>query len=69
MNLVDEKPIHSTFELPEARLIAPGAPERSVLLKRISMRGTGQMPPLASHLPDPEGVRLITEWIQAMGKK
>ena len=69
MNLVDEKPIHSTFELPEARLIAPGAPERSVLLRRISMRGTGQMPPLASHLPDPEGVKLITEWIQAMGKK
>jgi len=69
MRLLDEKPLHTTFDLPDARLVAPGSPERSVLLKRISTRGTGQMPPLASHLPDEEGVRLISDWIRSLGKK
>lgn len=69
MKLVDETPTHGTFDLPDARLVAPGAPERSVLLKRMSTRGTGQMPPLASHVPDEEGVKLITEWIRSLGKK
>ena len=69
MKLLDEKPIHATFDLPDARLVAPGSPERSVLLKRLSTRGTGQMPPLASHLPDEEGVALITEWIRSLGRK
>jgi hypothetical protein len=69
MRLLDEKPIHTTFDLPDARLVAPGSPERSVLLKRISTRGTGQMPPLSSHLPDEEGVRLISDWIRSLGKK
>jgi len=55
--------------LPDARLVAPGSPERSVLLKRISTRGNGQMPPLSSHLPDEEGVRLISDWIRSLGKK
>jgi hypothetical protein len=35
----------------------------------MSTRGTGQMPPLASHVPDEEGVKLITEWIRSLGKK
>ena len=66
MRLIDALPVHHTFDLPNARLIAPGHPERSVLLKRISTRGRGQMPPLASTQVDRDAVALMTEWIRSM---
>jgi hypothetical protein len=37
---------------PDHRVIAPGLPTNSMLLTRISTRGPGQMPPLASSLLD-----------------
>ena len=36
MRLLDVKPIHTTLGIPEAKLIAPGSPEKSVLLKGCS---------------------------------
>jgi uncharacterized repeat protein (TIGR03806 family) len=68
MRLIDEKPIHSGFELPDARLIAPGSPERSVLLHRIGLRGAGQMPPLATNRVDEQGVALLREWVLSLKK-
>ena len=49
MRLIDEVPSHDRFDITDARLVAPGSPERSVLYQRISRRGTGQMPPLVLH--------------------
>jgi uncharacterized repeat protein (TIGR03806 family) len=46
-----------------ARLLAPGAPERSVLLGRMILRDEYQMPPLASRQADPLGTGLIETWI------
>jgi hypothetical protein len=66
MRLFDVKPQHHTFDLPDARLIAPGRPERSVLLRRVSNRDAGHMPPLATSVVDRDAVRLLTEWIKAM---
>ncbi len=66
MRVVDVKPVHHTFNLPNARLVAPAHPERSVLLYRMSHRGEGHMPPLATSLVDDEAVRVIAEWIQQM---
>ncbi len=66
MKLVDEKPVHSTFGLADAKLIAPGAPERSVLLHRISHRETGHMPPLSTSQLDTKGRDLVREWIQSL---
>lgn len=60
----DVKPLHHTFGLPDARLIAPGHPKRSVLLHRISNRGEGHMPPLATNVVDREAVELIRQWIE-----
>src|SRR5262249_28959435 len=57
------KPVHDSYGLPDARLIAPGHPERSVLLHRISHRGAGHMPPLATAVVDREAVRLLHDWI------
>ena len=59
-------PRQGTFGIEEAKLIAPGHPERSVLLQRISHRDKGKMPPLASSRVDHSAVRLLTEWITKM---
>jgi len=66
LRLFDIRPQHHTFGLPDARLVAPGKPESSVLLKRLSHRGQGQMPPLATSIADREGIELLTEWIRKM---
>lgn len=50
---------------PANRVLAPGAPERSVALLRAGRRGPGQMPPLASSVVDPEGLALLARWMMA----
>jgi putative heme-binding domain-containing protein len=47
-------------------LIAPGDPDRSVLLRRLSHRGSGQMPPLVSNVADDLAVALFRSWILGM---
>jgi hypothetical protein len=66
--LIDVAPLHHRFNLADPRLIAPGSPERSVLLHRLSRRGpnTGQMPQLATNLIDLAAVRLFEEWIKTL---
>lgn len=68
MKIVGEKPQHHTFGIEGAKLIAPGDPERSVLLQRIAHRKEGFMPPLATKVPDPRAVELMREWILQMKK-
>ena len=64
MRVFDVRPVHDTFGIADARLIAPGSPERSVLLSRISHRDRGYMPPLATSVVDREAVELIRDWIR-----
>ncbi|RUL88219.1 PQQ-dependent sugar dehydrogenase [Tautonia sociabilis] len=66
MNLIDEEPTHTRFEIPDARIVAPGSPERSILYQRISRRLTGQMPPLMSTEVDRRAVALIGDWIRSL---
>jgi mono/diheme cytochrome c family protein len=66
MRILEVKPQHHTFDLMDARLVSPGHPDRSVLLKRVGMRGAGQMPPLASSRIDTEGQLLLREWIRSL---
>jgi mono/diheme cytochrome c family protein len=68
MQAFDKLPQHGGFGLPDPRVIAPGAPARSVLIPRISMRGPGQMPPLGTRTGDSDGVRLLVEWIESLQK-
>lgn len=68
LRIMDVRPQHHTYGIAEPRLIAPGHPERSILLQRISRRGAGQMPPLASNLVDDPAVELMREWIKSLGK-
>jgi uncharacterized repeat protein (TIGR03806 family) len=62
-HLFGVRPQHDTYGMADAQLIAPGHPERSVLLRRMALRGPGQMPPLATSVVDQEAVKLVREWI------
>jgi mono/diheme cytochrome c family protein len=66
MRLINEVPLHDRFDITDARLVAPGSPERSVLYQRISRRGTGQMPPLMSTEVDRKALDLIADWIRGL---
>jgi mono/diheme cytochrome c family protein len=66
MKIIDIVPHHDKFGIPDARIIAPGHPERSVLLKRILTRGRGQMPQLATTQIDQAAVEMFTEWINQL---
>ncbi|WP_256872970.1 PQQ-dependent sugar dehydrogenase [Candidatus Entotheonella palauensis] len=47
----------------DAELIAPGAPERSIVYQRMNRRGPRQMPPLATSLVDTTAVDVLEQWI------
>ena len=66
LNVFDVRPLHHTFDIEDPRLIAPGAPERSVLLHRIATTERGRMPQMATSIPDAMAVELLTEWINGL---
>ena len=66
MNVLGVKPIHHQFNIPDARLIAPGDPDRSVLLHRMNIRDRGQMPQLATSHVDEKAVAMLREWILSL---
>jgi len=66
MKLLEARPQHDTFGLPNAMLVAPGGPDRSVLVHRLSRSGPGQMPPLVRAVVDVQAVNLVRDWIQSM---
>lgn len=57
------QPAAGDMGINNARIIAPGEPERSVLLARMKVRDDNQMPPLGSHLVDQAAVDVIAAWI------
>jgi hypothetical protein len=66
-NSCDVQPQAGDLGLPNARIVAPGAPGSSVLLARIGQRNTAEaMPPFASNLVDAQGVQLISAWIGSL---
>ena len=65
MKLIGEKPLHHKFGIFEPLLVAPGEPDRSVLLYRLSHRGekSGQMPQIGTNEIDRDAVKLFRAWI------
>ena len=63
VKLFDERPLHATFGVNDPRLVAYGAPDRSLLLYRMARRGHGQMPPMATSMVDEPAVKLVRDWI------
>ena len=64
--ILGEKPVQGSLGLPEARVIAPGDPFRSVLLYRMATGGRGHMPYLGGKLVDERGAILVRDWIAGM---
>jgi hypothetical protein len=50
----------------DARLVLPGHPEASILWLRAALRGAGQMPPLATLVPDATGSAVVESWIATL---
>ncbi|PAY16171.1 hypothetical protein CKO51_28140 [Rhodopirellula sp. SM50] len=65
-NYLDEPPAQGTFGIPDARVVAPGDPHRSVLLYRALKTGRGHMPQFGSNVIDVQGVTLLRDWIASM---
>lgn len=64
--MIDVRPAQGAFGISDARIIAPGDPNGSVLHYRMLKSGGGRMPRLGSDEVDEAGVQLIREWIAAM---
>ena len=55
--------LNDTGSDPEARVVVPGHPERSMLLQRLLTTEADRMPPISSGIVDSEGVALLERWI------
>jgi putative heme-binding domain-containing protein len=66
LGTVGVRPGQGTFNMPHARLLAPGDPYRSVLFYRMSQVGPGRMPRIGSTVADEQGLRLIHDWIMQL---
>ena len=54
--------------LEEAKLVAPGDPDRSEIYRRIATAEAGKMPLLGNHyVVDEKGAALISRWIESLG--
>ncbi|HEY7313208.1 MAG TPA: PQQ-dependent sugar dehydrogenase [Gemmataceae bacterium] len=65
---VGTKPAHGDFALRDPRIIAPGEPERSMVLHRMKLSGLGRMPHVASSVLDERAVPMIHDWIKQLPK-
>lgn len=63
-SLVGQRPNQGQVGPEGAVLVAPGEPEQSELLLRISTRGSRRMPPLATSVVDREAVEVLSKWIR-----
>jgi uncharacterized repeat protein (TIGR03806 family) len=61
-----DAPKFEDFGFPDARIVAPGAPGRSVAYRRISEQDGYRMPPVGSNLIDPAGGALLNAWISQL---
>jgi len=64
--LIDATPVHTNFGIDGAKIVASGHPEQSLVVERMSKRGRGQMPPLASTIVDQQAIDLIRQWISQL---
>lgn len=62
--LIDGHPANNQGD-PANRLVAPGDPQHTILLSRITgTGGVSRMPPLGSSELDPSAITLLTHWVQ-----
>jgi hypothetical protein len=66
MNAIEADPLVENFGIENAKLIARGSPERSVLFHRMGQIDYSRMPYLGSSELDLEGMSLVRDWIKSL---
>ncbi|MCB2155295.1 PQQ-dependent sugar dehydrogenase [bacterium] len=67
MAAIDMVPDRGDLGITDARIIASGDPDRSVLVERMeTLDSMNRMPPLGTSRVDEEGVQLIRDWIATL---
>lgn len=66
MGILEATPKHHDLGIAGGKLVYPGDPDNSVLLRRISIRGKDQMPPVASNEIDQRAVAIVRQWIEGL---
>ncbi|MDF1850901.1 MAG: PQQ-dependent sugar dehydrogenase [Verrucomicrobiales bacterium] len=64
--LFDAVPEKGTFGIPEAKLLLPGDPYRSMLYYRSVTPGIGHMPMIGARTVDPTGEIVLHDWIASL---
>lgn len=64
--LVDSLPVQGDFQIPDARIVSPGDPMRSILFYRMAKVGAGHMPHIGAREIDDRGIRLMHDWIASL---
>ena len=62
----NQEPYGGNLGIANARIIAPGSAERSIMLERISVLNENRMPPLATQRLDESAISVIETWINGM---
>ncbi|MEL6870544.1 MAG: PQQ-dependent sugar dehydrogenase [Pseudomonadota bacterium] len=65
-NACDAEPLGVDLGIADARLIAPGDANASLLIERMQRRDVHGMPPIGSNLVDTGGVATLSAWINAL---
>lgn len=68
-NYLDALPAQGSFQIENARVVAPGDPFRSVLLYRTLKSGRGHMPQFGSNVIDMQGISVLHDWIASMDRE
>jgi len=63
---INTRPGQGAFDIPDARILGPGDPERSLIYYRMSKLGLGRMPHVASSVVDEKALKLIHDWIKQL---
>ena len=63
---VNVLPQHGNLNIGDARLLVPGAPDRSLIWQRMTRLDAQRMPRVASSVVDEDAVKLIEAWIKQL---
>jgi putative heme-binding domain-containing protein len=63
---LEVRPTQGAFGIPNAHILSPGDPYRSVVYYRMAKLGRGRMPHIGSAIVDESGLRLIRDWIRTL---
>jgi uncharacterized repeat protein (TIGR03806 family) len=66
LGIVNTRPGQGSFDIPDARVLVPGEPARSLLYHRMTRLGLGRMPHVASSVVDDKAVKLLHDWIKQL---